>query len=241
MFSFMFLFVAAMLLDWKMSLVCVVVLPITVYPATRFAQKIKRATTTSQSRMADLSGHLHETIIGRRVVRAFNTEQFEIDRFGAVLEGKLRADKRSMKYVSLTQPVIEIIGALAMASLAGFAGWRVHEGNLDPGDFVAILAALYWITPEMSLAALSRLPEELMPAAEAAARRSPGWPSWRSWRTRPRSRWKTSMLTGSSTSWCTATAPTDSRSIAPTARAAARGRTRTPRRSRMCDTAPSAT
>lgn len=32
------------------------------------------------------------------------------------------------------------------------------------------LAALYWITPEMALAAISRLPEELMPAAEAAAR-----------------------------------------------------------------------
>ncbi|MFQ5719617.1 MAG: ABC transporter ATP-binding protein [Acidobacteriota bacterium] len=145
LFSLLFLFAAALLLDWRLALVCVAVLPVTIYPATRFAYKIKRSTSASQSRLADLANRLHETVAGRRVVRVFNTERFEIGRFRDVLGGMLRADRRALKYLSLTQPVIEMIGAAAMGALAGFAGWRIHTGRLNPGEFLATLAALYWM------------------------------------------------------------------------------------------------
>ncbi len=167
-FSFVFLFAAAMVLDWKLCLICSVVLPVTVYPAARFASKIKRSTATSQSRLADLADRLQETIVGRRVVRGFNTEGFEIDRFGVLLDRMLHADRKAMKYVSLTQPVIELIGALAMAVLAAFAGWRIHAGTLDPGDFVATLGALYWMYA--ILKRFARQYNEVTRAAAAAER-----------------------------------------------------------------------
>lgn len=145
LFSLIFLFVVALLLDWRLAAVCMVVLPATIYPAVRFSRKVKRSTWDSQSRMADVANRLQATIIGRRVVRSFNTEQFEIGRFQQVLQGLVRADLKALKYIALTPPVIEIIGALAMGSVAAFAGWRIAAGGLDPGDFVAALAALYWM------------------------------------------------------------------------------------------------
>ena len=168
LFSFVLLFATALLLDWKMALICVAVLPVTVYPATRFGRKIKHSTAASQSRLADLANRLHETVAGRRVVRVFNTELFEIGRFRKVLGGMLRADRRSMKYLSLTQPVIELIGATAMGALAGFAGWRIHVGRLDPGEFMATLAALYWMYAILKRCA--RVGNELTRAAAATDR-----------------------------------------------------------------------
>ncbi|MFQ5669954.1 MAG: ABC transporter ATP-binding protein [Acidobacteriota bacterium] len=167
-FSLVFLFLAAMLMDWRLCLICTVVLPVTIYPATRFARKIKHSTSTSQSRLADLADRLQETIVGRRVVRSFNTEGYEINRFRALLGKMLRAERKAIKYMALTQPVIAIIGAVVMALLAGLAGWRIHDGRLDPGDFVATLAALYWMYA--ILRKLARVGNEMTRAAAAADR-----------------------------------------------------------------------
>jgi subfamily B ATP-binding cassette protein MsbA len=167
-FSLIFLFAVALLLDWRMAVVCMVVLPMTIYPAVRFSRKVKRSTWASQSRMADVANRLQATITGRRVVRSFNTERFEIGRFRQVLDGLVRADLKALKYIVLTPPVIEIIGALAMASLAAFAGWRIAAGGLDPGDFVAALAALYWMYT--ILKRFARFGNDLTRGATAAER-----------------------------------------------------------------------
>ncbi len=168
LFSLVFLFVVALLLDWKLALVCMVVLPATIYPAVRFSRKVKRSTWASQSRMADVANRLQATITGRRVVRSFNAEQFEIGRFRQVLDGLVRADLKALKYIVLTPPVIEVIGALAMGALAAFAGWRIAAGGLDPGDFVAALAALYWLYT--ILKRFARFGNDLTRAATAAER-----------------------------------------------------------------------
>jgi len=167
-FSLVFLIAAALFLDWKLSLICTVVIPVTVYPAMRFARKIKRSTSTSQSRLADLADRLQETIVGRRVVRGFTGESYEISRFRGLLDKMYVADGRAMKYRALTQPVIELIGSLAMATLAAFAGWRIHAGTLDPGDFVATLAALYWMYAIFKH--FARLGNDMTRAAAAAER-----------------------------------------------------------------------
>ncbi|MCZ6599491.1 MAG: ABC transporter ATP-binding protein [Acidobacteria bacterium] len=168
LFSLIFLFAVALLLDWRLATVCMVVLPVTIYPAVRFSRKVKSSTWASQSRMADVANRLQATIAGRRVVRSFNTERFEIGRFRQVLDDLARADLKALKYIVLTPPVIEIIGALAMASLAAFAGWRIAAGRLDPGDFVASLAALYWMYA--ILKRFARFGNDLTRGAAAAER-----------------------------------------------------------------------
>jgi subfamily B ATP-binding cassette protein MsbA len=167
-FSLVFLFAAALLLDWKLAVICVFVLPVILYPAIRFAGRVKRSTRTSQSRLAEVADRLQETVIGRRLVRSFNTENMEIQRFGGVLEKMALADKKVLKYKSLTPPVIELIGAAAMATLAAFAGWRIASGTLNPGDFVATMAALYWMYT--ILKRFARYGHELTRGAAAAER-----------------------------------------------------------------------
>ena len=167
-FSLIFLLAAAILLDWKLALICVGVLPVIIYPAVRFASRVKRSTHTSQSRLAEVANRLQETVIGRRLVRSFNTEGMEILRFGGVLEKMAQADKKVLKYKSLTPPVIELTGAAAMATLAAFAGWRIASGTLNPGDFMASIAALYWMYT--ILKRFTRYGHELTRGAAAAER-----------------------------------------------------------------------
>ncbi len=47
----------------------------------KFARRIRRQSTLSQEKMADITSLLQETISGIRVVKAFAMEKFEIDKF----------------------------------------------------------------------------------------------------------------------------------------------------------------
>ena len=51
------------------------------YPTARIGKKIRKITTRSQEKMADIYSLLQETIFGGYIVRAFSMEDYEIARF----------------------------------------------------------------------------------------------------------------------------------------------------------------
>ena len=67
--------------DWQLAILAILVLPIAVFPIVKFGRKLRKISTQSQKTMADISIHLHETLTGNRIVKAFNTEDYEIERF----------------------------------------------------------------------------------------------------------------------------------------------------------------
>jgi len=58
-------------LNWKMALGCGLLLPLVAWPVKKFGRKIRRSAENSQTRLADLSQILQETVSGNRVVKAF--------------------------------------------------------------------------------------------------------------------------------------------------------------------------
>ncbi|MGB6335482.1 MAG: ABC transporter transmembrane domain-containing protein, partial [Thermoanaerobaculia bacterium] len=130
--------------DWKLSVICGLILPVVLYPIVRFGQRMKKVAFRSQVQMGELTDRLHETISGARVVTGFNMQDFEMSRFSAALSRLFSVDRKGIRVLAMTTPVMELLGAVISAVLIWYSGSRIQNGTLDPGVLLAFLTALTW-------------------------------------------------------------------------------------------------
>jgi subfamily B ATP-binding cassette protein MsbA len=119
-------------------------------------------------RQGDAVGIMKEGVTGTRVVQAFGMEGFEIARFDAALDRMQRAERKAAQIVSLTAPVLELIGAAVGAALIAYAGLRIEAGRLSAGEFMTFLGALLMIYG--SFKNLARINNEAQQGMAAARR-----------------------------------------------------------------------
>ena len=128
-----------------MSALCLFVLPLILYPIVRFGRRLKITSRTSQEKMADVINILKETIVGNRIVKGFGMEDYEVRRFTEALKKVQRQELRGARLVSLSPPIMEMVGAVAAASLIGYAGYQISKGTVDAGQFSSFLFSLGWL------------------------------------------------------------------------------------------------
>jgi subfamily B ATP-binding cassette protein MsbA len=142
-FTFL-VFVAVMFyLNWKMALGAAVLLPLVILPANKFGGKIRRTAESSQTRLADLSQILQETISGNRVVKAFGMEAFEITKFRETARRLLRENMRWVRAVAATGPLMDLLGAIVIPLLLLYARDQIKHGLMTPGIFLAFIYAMF--------------------------------------------------------------------------------------------------
>jgi len=130
-------------LNWKMAIGAAVLLPLVVLPVNKFGKKIRRTSENSQTRLADLSQILQETVSGNRVVKAFGMEEFEIGKFRIAARRLLRENMRWVRAAVISGPIMDILGAIVIPLLLLYARDRIHHQVLTRGDFFAFLYALF--------------------------------------------------------------------------------------------------
>ena len=120
-------------------LVCLVVIPICVFPIRRIGEIILRKALGMQEMAGDMTAVLSENLSASREIRAFNLEQKEIKRFQNASKEYLWARMKVIKYSHLLTPIIEIITAVGI-SVAIFQASRTSV-QLDA--FIPVIMALY--------------------------------------------------------------------------------------------------
>jgi ATP-binding cassette, subfamily B, bacterial MsbA len=142
-FTFL-VFVAVMFyLNWKMALGAAVLLPLVVLPVNKFGGKIRRTAENSQTRLADLSQILQETVSGNRVVKAFGMEGFEITKFRETARRLLRENMRWVRAAAATGPLMDLLGAIVIPLLLLYARDQIKHGLMTPGIFLAFIYAMF--------------------------------------------------------------------------------------------------
>lgn len=129
-------------LNWKLALYCFLVLPFAAFPIIKFAKIFRRLSTKSQEETAQVSNMLYETITGNRIVKAFNMEAYENDRYNQQLWKLFDITIRDAKYRVLQHPLMEFIGGIAIALFIWFGGRLVINGSVTVGEFFALMTSL---------------------------------------------------------------------------------------------------
>jgi len=132
-------------INWRLASFCLILLPLVVYPVVRLGARLKATSRRSQERMGEAVDVMKEGITGTRVVQGFGMEDFEIGRFRKALDRIQSAEMRAARLVSLTSPVLELVGAIGASILLLYALLRIHAGRLTSGEVLTFIAALFMI------------------------------------------------------------------------------------------------
>ncbi|MFO7885348.1 MAG: ABC transporter transmembrane domain-containing protein [Desulfobacteraceae bacterium] len=129
-------------MDWKLALGAFLILPLAFYPIVVFGRRVRRFSTGSQETMADLTTFLFETFSGSKIVKVFNNEPYEKERFRKKSKLLFRLEMKSAIAKSLSSPVMEFLGGMGIAFVIWFGGSRVISGASTPGTFFSFLTAV---------------------------------------------------------------------------------------------------
>ncbi len=129
-------------MDWRLAMVSLIFLPMAAVPIITFGKKFRRISTSYQTRIGEATSHLHETIAGMRIVKAFCMEQFEKTRFARKMQEIMDILMSETRYRCLAHPLVEFLGGIGMALIIWFGGVQVLQGNSTPGTFMSFLTAL---------------------------------------------------------------------------------------------------
>ena len=141
-FTGIFLLLAMISIDWKLSLISLIVFPVVAFLTVRLGTRIRSTTRQAQDMAAGMSEILQETITGHQVVKSFGAEDYESKRFRLALQ-RLKAS--TLHYVAqqaLASPIIEFFGALTIVALLTFARIQVQTSAMTAGKFTAFVLAL---------------------------------------------------------------------------------------------------
>jgi len=142
-----FTFIVAMMLVIKLggylSWVLVLFIPAVIASVRRIGREVRRRTRTGQDKLAEVQNILHETVTGNRIVKAFNTELWETLRFKSAAKGLFRANLRSIRVQSISSPLMDTVGAIAMALMLWIGRNEIKGGYMTIGVFGAFLFLLF--------------------------------------------------------------------------------------------------
>jgi subfamily B ATP-binding cassette protein MsbA len=142
---FTFLSVAAVvvILGGNLAWVLLLFVPVIVYSSRKIGSRVRTTTRQGQDKLAEIQNILHETITGNRIVKAFNSEKWEISRFRGAARRLFRANLRSVAATAISSPLMDIFGVIGIALLLMLGREEVKHGQMTPGIFVAFITAVF--------------------------------------------------------------------------------------------------
>ena len=130
-------------IDWKMTLACVVFLPLIVWPIGKLGRRIRSSVETSQTRLGELTQILQETIGGNRIVKAFGMEDFEIKKFQNASRRLLRETMRWVRVQVATSPLMDMLQPIVISLLLLYARDRIRLHLMTQSLFIAFVYSLF--------------------------------------------------------------------------------------------------
>ena len=95
-----------------------------------------------QEQIGVLTTHLHETIGGIRIVKAFGMEEYESRRFAEKNKNLFNSLMRAIKTGAISHPVMEVISILGTSLVILFGLYYITNGSMTVGDFFSFMASL---------------------------------------------------------------------------------------------------
>ncbi len=129
-------------MDFKFALLAFVVFPVAILPIVGAARRVRRTARSAQRKLSDISVMMQEAVQGCRVVKAFGMEEYESQRFRAMLRKQLRLMRRVLRASAFSSPFIEVLGAFAVVAVLWYGIPAVLAGTRTPGTFAAFIGAM---------------------------------------------------------------------------------------------------
>lgn len=154
-------------MNWRLALIAFVILPVAYFPVFELGRRVRRVSTGCQEAMGGLNAFLHETLAGSKIVKAFGMESHEKKRFAEKTRRLFKLEVKAVIVRSLSSPIMEFLGGVAIAFVIWYGGWQVIKGVSTPGEFISFLTCtLLMYDPVKKLSNLNNAIQQGMAAAD---------------------------------------------------------------------------
>jgi len=130
-------------LGGRLSWALLAFVPVVITSSRRIGREVRTRTRTGQDKLAEIQNILHETVTGNRIVKAFNNELGEILRFKSAARRLFRANLRSVRIQSISSPLMDTIGSIAIAMLLWIGRNEILHGRMTAAVFITFIIALF--------------------------------------------------------------------------------------------------
>lgn len=152
---------------FKLALISIILVPLISFPIIKVGKILRKLSRRSQEKMADINSILYETIIGTRIVKAFNMEPYEVGKFDRINHDYYRIAMKSIKRLLIVGPTTEFLGCIAGIVVFFWGGREVIAGKLSFGVFGLFLGSLLsLIRPFKKLSQVNSLNQQAVAASE---------------------------------------------------------------------------
>jgi subfamily B ATP-binding cassette protein MsbA len=130
---------ALLLMDWKFTLVTLVLFPTCLLPLRVYGRRAKKAVQDEQAGMAQMVVTMQETFSGIRVIKSFAREAHQEKEFKRSNQAQFSQIMRMIRAMEAVGPLVEIIAAIGV----GMALLYVYAANLSAGRFLGLMTGIF--------------------------------------------------------------------------------------------------
>ncbi|MGE3260612.1 MAG: ABC transporter ATP-binding protein [Bacteriovoracia bacterium] len=124
-------------LNWKLTLITMVMVPACGLLIGNASKHSKRYTSRILNSLGEMSALLSESVGGIRVVQAFRLEGYLRGQFMKINRDFARTSLKAIRMEELSRPAVEFVFGLAMTFLVYYAGHEAIRGRMTPGEVMA--------------------------------------------------------------------------------------------------------
>lgn len=155
-------------LDWRLTLVTVLVAPPFLLAVQQLGRRMHHYGHRNAERLADLTATLQESLHNAPLVRAYNAEERELQRFAASNEAYFQSRLGGLKILALQRPLIALLQLGCMLAVVWYGGQRLADGALTAESLTAFFVGIGLLVD--ALGAISGVHLELQQVRAAVER-----------------------------------------------------------------------
>ncbi len=153
--------------DWLLALIAFIAFPIAFRPIQKIGRRMRRVSANTQAELGEFMTLLNQTFQGARYVKAYGMEAYEMSRASRLIESLYRLVERAQRTRSISSPLMESLGGIAVALVILYGGHQVFNGTRSAGAFFSFITALLLAyQPMKTLAGLNTNLQEGLAAAQ---------------------------------------------------------------------------
>ncbi len=133
------------IINWRMALIVVVIIPVLIIIATIFKKKILVEYRKVRKLNSKITGSYNENITGVRVVKSLRREEENLREFGELSGNMYKAGFRAAWLSALFLPTVLLITALGVGSVVVYGGYQFQLGMMTVGGIQAFISYIFFM------------------------------------------------------------------------------------------------
>lgn len=116
-------------MNWHLSMIVVLSMPVLVYITRIFQRKMQLAFEEVRTQVNNMNVFVQERVTGMKIVQLFNREDIEFEKFKEINHKHNQAWIKNILYNSIFFPIADIISSLTLGAVVMYGGMQIINGN----------------------------------------------------------------------------------------------------------------